>query len=69
MNELDLNMSRCLVEKQNFTYTAVTNVCNGEVYQVPHGAVDYLVGGLLGAFVVGICFVLVGLFIMIFRYQ
>ena len=48
-NNLDLNLSRCLVEKQNFTYTEVTNVCNGETYQVPHGSVDYIAGFLVGS--------------------
>jgi len=56
MNELDLNLSRCLVEKQNFTYTEVTNVCNVEAYQVPHCTLDYLIGGfpalLLGGLIV-----------------
>jgi len=52
MNELDLNLSRCLVEKQNLTYTKVTNICSGEVYEVPHGTVDYLFGGFISLIVI-----------------
>lgn len=59
MNELDLNLSQCLVKKTNFTFTAVTNVCNGDVYQVPHGSMDYVEGGLIGFLLLALTAVLV----------
>jgi heme/copper-type cytochrome/quinol oxidase subunit 2 len=41
--EMNLNLSRCLVEKMNITNTIVTNVCSGEKYEVPNGTIDYIV--------------------------
>lgn len=51
--DVNLNNTACLVKKNNFTETVITNVCTGAVTNVPHGTVDYL-----GSIMVGIVLIM-----------
>lgn len=69
MEEVNLNLAKCLVSKTGFTGDTIHNVCSGAVKFVPHGAMDYVAGSFLLVFsaaaTAGIIGCIIGLIITI----
>lgn len=52
--DVTLNNTACLIQKTNLTETVVTNVCTGEVTDVPHGTADYIGPAIIGILLVAL---------------
>lgn len=64
---VNLNTAQCLVHKSDFLSTTIYNVCTGTEKVVKHGAVDLVVGSLIGLLLFGVAAILFVFTIMIFR--
>ena len=51
MNDIDVNLSSCLVPKEHFGYTTYVNICNGGSNNVAWTALDWSAAAFLATLV------------------
>ncbi len=62
---IDLNQTSCLVHQQSIGERIVTNICSGEVTNIPWTAGDWLNAGALTGLSIILAAVVIGLIILI----
>lgn len=58
---LNHNTAECIKSALRLTETFYQNICNGASYSVPYGAMDYILGGLVGAFLLAVIAIFLGM--------